>query len=204
MIAIYNAAISYAWRGTWLPVQHQHMKESASEHHMPKMRQKFFAAYSWIPICMDKSHLLYTAPSVWECHWNRPLPRQCYQMLPITETRETYSIFLQSSRRLYGIWGKVTQEEQLYWEKWWYREEKNNYETFNFLKTNSRTSGINVCNTINLNRVIAHIVIRMLHVPSHSKSMHLSLAYVKTVLRSFKLNSLFEMKFSVTESAFFL
>lgn len=63
---------------------------------------------------------------------------------------------------------------------------------------------IYACNIINLNRVISHTVIRLRHGLGHSKSTLLSVAPFKIVLRSSKLKSLFEMKFSVSDSTFCL
>lgn len=92
---IYNAAILCARRDTFLCYLCNDNKQSVSEHHMPKMRQKFFATYR-IEIHMNKSHFPYLSPSVRECHWNRSLLRQGYRMLYIMEMRETHSICLRA------------------------------------------------------------------------------------------------------------
>lgn len=154
-----------------LPVQWEETKESASEHYMPKIRQKILAPYG-IEIYINKSHFLYIAPSVLECHWNRSLLCQWNKMLCIMEMRGAHAVFLQSPRWIYDLWKKSCTGGTIILGKIIIWGRKKNYETVqpfkNLIPEILLTSGvlmrhINVCKIIDLNSIIPHTVIRLLH-----------------------------------------
>lgn len=155
-------------------------KDSASEYHMPKMRERFFAAY-WIVMCMNKSHFPVCYPicmgmpleqisaSVIKCCvlWKRK------KHVPLFFTAQDASTtFGKNLHRKNNCSGKNNNMVK----------KKRNCLYFKISSTRNNTEfklipGINIWHTIKLKRTISHTVIKLLHGQDHRRSAHSYCSY---------------------------